>query len=57
MYTIPFQFEMGEGRFLLLIEVDGRQLKKLRALISQLDEQAFITVNESKSVYNGYFAR
>ena len=49
--------EFSGGRFLLLIEVDGRQLKKLRALISQLDEQAFITVNESKRVYNGYFAR
>ena len=48
--------EFSGGRYLLLIEVDSRNLKALRALITRLDEKAFITVNESKSVYNGYFA-
>jgi len=48
--------EFSDGRYLLLIEVDGRRIKELRALVSRLDEKAFITVNESKSVYNGYFA-
>ena len=47
--------EFSAGRYLLIMEVDSRRMKELRDLLNRLDEKAFITVNESKSVYNGYF--
>ena len=49
--------EFSGGRYLLLMEVDGRRQKELHALVSRLDEKAFVTVSEAKSVYNGYFGR
>ncbi len=47
--------EFSAERYLLIMEVDSRRLRELRSLLERLDGKAFITVNESKSVYNGYF--
>lgn len=49
--------EFSPERYMLYIEIDGRQLKKARELIKKLDPGAFITVQESKTVIGGYFAK
>lgn len=45
----------GQKKYLLLIEIDKKRLTKLKKLVKQLDKKSFITVNETKSVFNGYF--
>lgn len=40
---------------MLFMEINKKELKNLEKLIKQLDEKAFIVVNESKYVANGYF--
>ena len=44
-----------EARYMLLIETDNKQLKHLRAIITEHDPCAFITISDTKSTYNGYF--
>lgn len=41
--------------YLIFVETDSDRLKKLRSLINTMDEKAFVSVSESKSVYNGFF--
>lgn len=43
------------SKYLLFIEINQKQLPKLKNLIKTLDEKAFIVVNETKFVENGYF--
>lgn len=40
---------------MLFIEVDKKHLKDLKNIIKQIDEKAFIVVNETKFVENGFF--
>lgn len=42
---------------MLFIEIDSNRLEHLKTLIHALDEKAFIVVNETKYVHNGYFAK
>jgi len=44
-----------EERYMLLIETDNRQLKALRAVICEIDPQAFVSISDTKSTTNGYF--
>lgn len=44
-----------EERYMLLIETDNKQIKKLKAIISEKDPKAFITISDIKSTHNGYF--
>lgn len=39
---------------LLLIEAKNNQLKKITNLIKSIDENAFIVINDTKIVYNGF---
>lgn len=39
---------------LLLIEVNNKELKKLTNLIRTIDSSAFIVINDSKLVFNGF---
>lgn len=39
---------------LLLIEAQNRELKKIKRIIKDIDENAFVVINESKLVYNGF---
>ncbi|MDE7181541.1 MAG: DUF2179 domain-containing protein [Clostridia bacterium] len=41
--------------YMIFIETDSNKLKELRAIINTMDEKAFVSVSESKSVYNGFF--
>lgn len=44
-----------EERYMLLIETDSKQVKKLKAIVSEYDPKAFITISDTKSRQNGYF--
>ena len=42
-------------KYLLLIEVNKKRQNTIRKLIKELDDRAFVIINDSKTVYNGYF--
>lgn len=42
-------------KFMLFIEIDNNQLHRLEYLVKSVDPKAFIVVNETKMVVNGYF--
>jgi len=43
------------NKLLLLVEIDNTRLDSLEKLLKKYDEKAFIIVNETKYVQNGYF--
>ena len=40
---------------MVFVETDSNKLTELRSIINTMDEKAFVSVTESKSVYNGFF--
>ncbi len=44
----------GKKRDMLFFQVNNRNLKKLIALIKRYDKEAFIVVNDTKAVQNGF---
>lgn len=44
-------------KYMLFIEIDKTRFNELKKLIKKYDEKAFIVVNETKAVYNGYFSK
>lgn len=44
-------------KYMLFIEIDKSKFDVLKKLIKQYDQKAFIVVNETKQVYNGYFSK
>ena len=40
---------------MIFIEIDKKRFNDLKRLIKSLDKKAFIVVNETKFVQNGYF--
>ena len=47
--------KMNDNKILLILEIEKKRLNECTNLIHSLDETAFITVNETKYVYNGFF--
>ena len=47
--------DKDKEKYMLFIEIDKRRFEHLRSLIKGLDEKAFIVVNETRMVQNGYF--
>lgn len=47
--------EQNKDKYMLFIEIDKKKFNHLRELIKELDERAFIVVNETRLVQNGYF--
>lgn len=47
--------EQEKEKYMLFIEIDKRRFNHLKNLIKDLDERAFIVVNETRMVQNGYF--
>lgn len=45
----------NEETYMIFIETNSDKLKKLREIINTMDMKAFVSVSESKSVYNGFF--
>lgn len=43
-------------KYMLYIQIRNQSLEKLKVLIRKLDKKAFIVVNETKYVENGYFS-
>lgn len=46
-----------DSKYMLFIQIDSDRYEYLNSLINSLDEHAFIVVNETKYVHNGYFAK
>jgi uncharacterized protein YebE (UPF0316 family) len=44
-----------QPKYILFIQIDKKRFNHLRDLIKKLDSKAFIVVNETKFVQNGYF--
>ncbi len=44
------------GKLLLFLEIDSLLLTELRKIINTVNDKAFMVVNDSKAVYNGYFS-
>ena len=42
-------------KYMLFIEIDKTKFNDLKRLIKKYDSNAFVVVNETKEVYNGYF--
>jgi uncharacterized protein YebE (UPF0316 family) len=42
-------------KYILLMEINKKLINQLKKLIKSLDEKAFIIINETKLVHNGYF--
>jgi uncharacterized protein YebE (UPF0316 family) len=49
--------QFAEKKYMLFIEIESTRQKEVRKLINTMDEKAFIMVQESRSVYNGYFGK
>lgn len=45
----------NDAKFMLFIEIDNFRLSRLEYLVKSVDPKAFIVVNETKLVQNGYF--
>lgn len=45
----------GRNKLMLFIEIDNNNLLELEQLVKNYDEKAFIVVNDTKYVQNGYF--
>ena len=41
--------------YMIFVETNSDKLKELRTIINTMDAKAFVSVSESKSVYNGFF--
>ncbi len=46
--------EFGEEKYMILCEISKGYLSTLRAIIEKYDPHAFVMVQETKYVYNGY---
>ena len=46
-----------DTNYLIGAQVDNKKLNEFKALVTSVDENAFITVTESKESLNGYFAK
>ena len=47
--------ESTNEKYMLYIQIKNRSFEHLKDIIKQLDKNAFIVVNETKYVENGYF--
>lgn len=59
-YAVSVVDVMGqnnEKKYMLFIEINHRRRNELTNIIKNLDNKAFIVVNESKFVMNGYFGK
>jgi len=45
----------SQPKYMLIMEVDKKDYSHLQELIKKLDSKAFVVVNETKYVQNGYF--
>lgn len=41
--------------YMIFVETDSDKIETLKETVDSMDEKAFISISESKSVYNGYY--
>lgn len=46
--------DKSQNKLMLFVEINSKKLNKLQKLIKEFDEQAFVVVNETKLVQNGF---
>lgn len=44
-----------EDKLMLFIEIDKKRFDHLQSIVKEIDDKAFLVVNETKMVQNGYF--
>lgn len=49
--------KLENDKFMLFIAIDKDKIDELKKVIKSYDKNAFVVVNESKAVYNGYFSK
>ena len=49
--------ETIDNKFMLLVSLDKKRYKEIKRFIKTVDKGAFIMVDESKAVYNGYYTK
>ena len=54
--TIKCDGMNNENKLMLLIETDNRNIKNLSSIVKSIDNKAFLIVNETKYVENGFFS-
>lgn len=47
--------DIEKEKYLLFLEIDKDHFSKVRTIIKKHDPNAFVVVNETKAVFNGYF--
>ena len=47
----------GKKKYMIFSEIKSKQLNDFKKLVYSLDEKAFVTVQETKYVYNGFFKK
>ena len=45
----------NKNKYMLFVEVENNKLKELYNIVKEIDKNAFIVVNETMFVHNGYF--
>ena len=45
----------NKNKYLLFVEIDSKYYNNLYRIIKSVDKEAFIVVNETMLVHNGYF--
>lgn len=51
------QKDNEDDKFMFFMEINSNDFDKLHSIIKRHDKRAFIVVNESKTVVNGYFSQ
>ena len=51
------QKDNEDDKFMFFMEINSNDFDKLHSIIKKHDKRAFIVVNESKTVVNGYFSQ
>ena len=49
--------EYGEEKYMLFVEIGSQHLKELKTVVNSIDEKAFIMVQDTKQVYNGFMKK
>ena len=55
--VIDVKGQNDKGKYMLFIEITNKNFEHLKEIVKSIDEKAFIVVNETKFVQNGYLKK
>lgn len=55
--VIDVKGQNDDGKYMLFIEITNKNFEHLKETVKKIDEKAFIVVNETKFVQNGYLKK